>query len=72
MRCGRGIAGCPSRCASPRGGRAAAGDGGRILQMLHHLLGNALKFTRQGTVSLQLSAPRRDWLRFTVADTGRG
>ena len=57
---------------SPSATGPRLGDPGRVLQMLHHLLGNALKFTPQGTITLQLSAPRPDWLRFTVADTGIG
>lgn len=48
------------------------GDPKRVMQMLHHLLGNALKFTEHGAISLKLSAPRPDWLRFTVSDTGIG
>ena len=48
------------------------GDTGRVLQMLHHLLANALKFTPRGRITLELSAPRPDKLRFTVGDTGIG
>ena len=48
------------------------GDPERVLQMLHQLLGNALKFTPQGAVSLELSAPAPDRLVFTIGDTGVG
>ena len=47
------------------------GDSKRILQVLTQLLGNAVKFTTQGKVSLTL---RRDagQLEFAVSDTGIG
>ncbi|WP_209424374.1 ATP-binding protein [Pararhodobacter sp. SW119] len=48
------------------------GDAARLMQILHHLLGNALKFTPRGTVSLQLEVPEPDWMRITVGDTGIG
>src|SRR5690606_25598974 len=58
-------------------------DGKRVEQILNNLLGNAIKFTDQGTVSLELGRPNPsllsggtlhvdDTLAISVADTGAG
>jgi signal transduction histidine kinase len=49
----------------------ARGDGRRIIQCLMNLAGNALKFTRQGRVEIDV---RLDdgWLTYRVSDTGIG
>ena len=52
------------------------GDPVRLNQMLINLLGNALKFTSSGTVSLKVSVKEKHgkkyYLRFEVRDTGIG
>jgi PAS domain S-box-containing protein len=51
------------------------GDAHRIQQMLHNLLGNAVKFTESGAVSLEVFSDRacsQPRLCFTVRDTGVG
>ncbi|MBF0116841.1 MAG: PAS domain-containing protein [Magnetococcales bacterium] len=48
------------------------GDDDRIGQILINLLGNAIKFTHQGKVSLNLEQSEPGTLHFTVIDTGIG
>ena len=50
----------------------AVGDAARIRQILLNLLSNAVKFTHAGGVTLRLSQPGADRLRFEVIDTGIG
>jgi signal transduction histidine kinase len=49
----------------------ACGDGGRITQCLMNLVGNALKFTREGHVEIAVEL-RGDVLHYRVTDTGMG
>ncbi|MGQ9370239.1 ATP-binding protein [Azospirillum sp. ST 5-10] len=54
------------------------GDPGKLGQILLNLLGNAVKFTRTGRVTLSVRGDPRPaggagaWVRFVVADTGIG
>lgn len=48
------------------------GDPLRIKQVLINLLGNALKFTEQGDIHLELSLTSSESIRFEVSDTGIG
>ncbi|NMC50328.1 MAG: hybrid sensor histidine kinase/response regulator, partial [Desulfovibrio sp.] len=58
--------------------RQLVGDGGRVRQILFHLVGNAVKFTDQGQIVLEITAlppgrdPGRIALLFQVSDTGVG
>ncbi|MBO6797568.1 PAS domain-containing protein [Maricaulis sp.] len=56
----------------PKIPRKVLGDQKRIRQVLINLLGNAVKFTPSGSVSLEVSQLKPDWVRFVVRDTGPG
>lgn len=51
-------------------------DSGRIRQILMNLVGNAVKFTEQGSVRIEISRVKNSakpgWLKFEVRDTGPG
>ncbi len=55
---------------------AVHGDCGRLRQILNNLVGNAIKFTPEGEITVTLSDARADagalMLRFDVRDTGIG
>jgi two-component system, sensor histidine kinase len=46
-------------------------DAARVRQVLHNLLGNAIKFTQQGSVTAEMALTDKG-LRYTVTDTGPG
>jgi len=50
------------------------GDPGRLRQILTNLVGNALKFTAEGEVSLKISTDTSEYglIRFEISDTGIG
>lgn len=60
----------------PSAPQRLVGDSTRLRQVLLNLSSNAVKFTAEGTVSLEVQLVRRDadlaWLRFSVRDTGLG
>jgi signal transduction histidine kinase len=49
-----------------------SGDPDRMQQMLSNLVGNAVKFTNQGGITVNVSLPREDLLCIEVIDTGPG
>ena len=57
---------------SPTVPREALGDVGRLRQIILNLLGNAMKFTGRGMVTLTVDTVRGGAVRFTVRDTGMG
>ncbi|MEM8841547.1 MAG: ATP-binding protein [Pseudomonadota bacterium] len=48
------------------------GDPQRVLQILHNLVGNAIKFTSQGSVHIHMKGPFGQPLQLIVRDTGIG
>lgn|GEM_PF-837864 len=62
---------------SPELPRYVIVDAGKLRQVITNLVGNAIKFTQQGGVTLRAEKTNREteqgvWLRFAVEDTGAG
>ena len=53
-------------------GKKHSGDSKRLQQVLLNLLGNAIKFTEEGSVTLSISRQTDDRFRFEIRDTGPG
>ena len=52
--------------------RWVVGDRDRLLQVLHNLVDNAVKFTEKGRIRVVVARDSGDAMTFTVSDTGRG
>ncbi|MBA3908801.1 MAG: hypothetical protein C0524_02725 [Rhodobacter sp.] len=48
------------------------GDQKRLVQILHNLIGNAIKFTEAGEVAVRVNASSPQWLGIEISDTGIG
>ncbi len=60
---------------APKGIDRILGDSGRLRQILINLVGNAIKFTEEGEVRLEVNVigdSAAQYIRFDVADTGIG
>ena len=61
---------------APETKRIFFGDPVRLNQILINLIGNALKFTQQGSITIRITAERKEakrtFLKFEVRDTGIG
>lgn len=47
-------------------------DGNRLIQILHNLVDNAIKFTEQGEIHISAKTILHEWVEVRVADTGIG
>ena len=59
-------------CTGGAPGEVRLGDEMRLIQILHNLIGNALKFTDQGSVTVTIDCTSPDLIAITVQDTGIG
>ncbi len=61
-----------TRCIGGTPGEIRLGDEMRLIQILHNLVGNALKFTDVGQVSVTIDCSAADGITIEVQDTGIG
>ncbi len=57
---------------TPQTSLARLGDASRIAQILHNVIGNAVKFTEQGEIRMTVDASSPDAITFRIDDTGIG
>ncbi|WP_137112435.1 PAS domain-containing protein [Rhodobacter sp. SY28-1] len=67
----KGIA-LKARCTGSLADVPRSGDEMRLIQILHNLIGNALKFTDQGEVTVEINCSEPDSIVIRVRDTGIG
>ena len=61
-----------TRCLGSSPNELRHGDEMRLIQILHNLVGNAVKFTDQGSVTVEIDCAAPDRIGITVRDTGIG
>ena len=61
-----------TRCLGSSANELRHGDEMRLIQILHNLVGNAVKFTDQGSVTVEIDCAAPDRIGITVRDTGIG
>ncbi len=66
----RGLQLVVRRTGGPTGFRT--GDETRVMQILHNVVGNAIKFTEKGTITVEADATDPEQIVFRVQDTGIG